>query len=141
MATSVDYSILPIAPDDTSSVARMLCDAKITLSINRFLFKDWPNPAAQWENYSNAIKSGFGDPDRESVKVVDNKTGNIIGHFVTTHQKPQDKQPEPANKDADYLVPEILNLVMDAVKGLQKGVEGIEHIGECHPRHLYRSFH
>lgn len=68
-----NHSIVPVTAQDLPTMAKLLCDSKLQLTINRLLFKDWPNEAAQVPNYTRAVEGSFKDPSVESFKVVDDK--------------------------------------------------------------------
>jgi len=76
--STINYSILPLLESDLPTLAQFVQESKLGLTINRLLFKDWPNEAAQRENYSKAMESNFADPDAERFKVVDNESGLVV---------------------------------------------------------------
>ncbi|KAF4626815.1 hypothetical protein G7Y89_g11342 [Cudoniella acicularis] len=89
MATP-NISIHPLLPSDLPKHASLLLSSKLALSINRLLFKNWPNEPFQLANYTKAAESGFNDKDSETWKVIDDGTEEIVGHFVLSRKRGED---------------------------------------------------
>lgn len=81
-------SIQPATEADLPTIAEFVHESKLALTINRVLFYDWPNDAAQRPVYRNAVESSFRDPDSETLKVIDNESGSIVGHLVLSRKTP-----------------------------------------------------
>lgn len=132
--TIPNHSILPISQTDLPTIAEFLLASKLSLAINRFLFKDWPNESAQTAQYTRTIKGGFQDPTSEVLKVVHDATGEMVAHLVLTHKKPAT---EPSGVAAtqepsvpEGMVPEVFNSVIKASGQIQDAVSGVEHLGK-----------
>lgn len=130
------HSILPITSDDLPTLAEFLFASKLQLAINRFLFKDWPNEPAQRAIYTGAAEGGFNDPDSASLKVVNDMSGEMVGHLVLTHRKATTGTPATnadANQTQQQNVPngfksEVLSTVMKMTEEVDVELKGIEHI-------------
>jgi hypothetical protein len=134
MSTSV--SVLPVTGTDISVLADFLYTSKLCLSINRLLYKDWPNESAQRPHCASVIKGSLADPSSECLKAVDAETGDILGFVVLTKKIAQTKE-EIASKDRDTgksSVPEIVNpevyhAVMKATAELRCEEANVNHFG------------
>ena len=128
------YSILPVSSSDLPPLADLLHASKLRLTINRLLFRDWPNDAAQKAIYSRAIESGQDDPSVERLKVVDNDTGDIIGFLALTRHCPVkaeqlDDRGSGAEKPDGHegLDQEVAAMVSETVKEITDEMNGIDH--------------
>ncbi|KAH8893671.1 hypothetical protein GQ53DRAFT_840042 [Thozetella sp. PMI_491] len=129
------HSILPITAADLPTHADNLRESKLNLSINRFLYKNWPNETAQSKQYSDAVKGALGNPDCESLKVIEDTTGEIVAQLFLTRMRPvEEKEPSSEDKAStsnsapDYFVPEILAWVMEANAHINTPVKNREHL-------------
>lgn len=93
-----NYSILPVSSSDLPTLATFVHSSKRSLTINRLLFKDWPNEVAQKPLYTHAIESAFKDPSTDSLKVVDDESGDTPGFLVLTRKRPTDTE-RPTDKE------------------------------------------
>lgn len=132
-----NHSILPVSASDLPTLAQFLRSSKLQLAINRFLFKDWPNEAAQIANYTSAVESGFKDPDpsTDRLKVVDDKSGEIVAHLVLTRKRPSSTEASTDQEDEKQNVPngvdpEVFTTVTKAVTKVDQEMEGIDHLSE-----------
>ncbi|KAH6877206.1 hypothetical protein B0T10DRAFT_609926 [Thelonectria olida] len=131
----ISVSIQPVSGADLPALADFLYTSKLSLSINRLLYKDWPNESAQRPIYAGAIKTSLSDPSSECLKAVDAKTGNVLG-FVVLTKKPAQKNEDVSRTDdgaAKSSVPESMNpevfwTVMKATAELSHGAENIDHL-------------
>lgn len=139
MASTNKFSIVPATPEDLPAIASLVHTSKQTLTINRVLFKDWPNEAAQRPIYAAAVEAGFRDPQTQTLKAVDDTTGEILGHlvFATRRAATESKGPikDESGKAGDDGVPEcfnpgVLRMVGEAVTELRKDWEGVDHCGQ-----------
>jgi len=133
MAHPGGFSILPVDRSDLSVIADFVHSSKLSLTINRLLFKDWPNEAAQKAVYTKAVESAFDDPSVEGLKALMN--GEIVGYVGLTRKRPaknvtdrplatdEDGMPPPP----DHFNPEVLMMVSNAVTEINKEMEGIDH--------------
>jgi hypothetical protein len=92
------FSIIPATLADLPVLARLLCDTKLTLKINRLLWKDWPNEILQLSKCRRAIEGSFGNPASKNLKLIDNDSGEIIGHLTLT---PRNLSAEKVQLSAD----------------------------------------
>ena len=147
------HSIVPITKDDIPTLAKLLCDSKLQLTINRLLFKDWPNEVAQVPNYTMAVEGGFVNPDNEAFKAIDDKGESkcssvrpphrtaadssllaVLGHLALTRIRP--KRSESATvlkgdqKVPDHFNRDIFAWVMKTVGEIDEDFKGIDHYGE-----------
>lgn len=128
--------ILPVYSGDLPTLADFLYTSKLSLSINRLLYKDWPNEAAQRTNYAGAIEGGFKDPASECLKAVDGETGDVLGFVVLTKRLSQKVEQVGGNGQAEApKVPESMNpvvfrAVVQASAELGGETKSIDHFGK-----------
>jgi hypothetical protein len=133
-STSTPFTISSATPLDTSALTCLVAVSKLQLSINHFLLTDWPNPSAQLPVYTRAVEASFNDPQVTFLKVVDNKSGDIVGHVVLTHRS-GDSQMPTADADgkqqqdlSDGFNPEVLSTVARMTASIDSEIAGIDHI-------------
>jgi hypothetical protein len=133
----------PVTEQDIPIVSRAVYSSKLPLTINRLLYKNWPNEDAQMKQGTNAVTSSLKNPLTEIFsKVVDGETGEIVGHVVLTRQVPAPTKVEDKEKDElkekneqASAVPEGMDerVIAAVVKGtmeLRQEMEKIEHLGQ-----------
>ncbi|EXJ92879.1 hypothetical protein A1O3_01433 [Capronia epimyces CBS 606.96] len=128
------HSILPVVESDVPLLGELLFQSKLQLTINRLLWNDWPNEAAQRPQYARAVRGGFNDDSVENLKVVDNKTGEIIGFLGLSRKRPaKTKQAQPGPGDQGnvpaHFNPDVLAAVNVAVSKCTEGRDAIDHYG------------
>jgi ribosomal protein S18 acetylase RimI-like enzyme len=156
MASS-SYSIHPIDTIDVPVLVELLYSLKSTLAFNRAVFKNWPNEAAQKALYRATIENTFAPTsETESLKAVDDETGDIIGYVAVSRESPiaqtptpneQEKQSQHSNaegpgvevaveqeqgqteEDLSAFNPGVYDAVVKACLELQRGVETCDHFG------------
>jgi len=133
---SPNFSVLPVSRSDLSALANLVHTSKLSLTINRLLFKDWPNEAAQKGLYRQAVESAFEDPSVECLKVVDGESGDIVGHLALTRRRPGNTEKPPAKKDGDGnqkipdgLDPVVFAAVSKAAVEVAKDMSGVDRFG------------
>ncbi|KAF2226938.1 hypothetical protein BDZ85DRAFT_167876, partial [Elsinoe ampelina] len=144
------HSLLPTHPLDTPLLGQFLSASKLQLTINRFIFKSWPNSEKQLAHYTAQIESAHGDSQISSFKVVHDKSGEVVGHLVLTREgaraggggdDDEGKREEGEGKEGkegdekqgrpevpEYLVPEAFFAVLDAAQEIEKEVQGRERL-------------
>ncbi|KAJ4300918.1 hypothetical protein N0V90_003006 [Kalmusia sp. IMI 367209] len=120
MASS--HSIIASTEADIPVLAAFLQSSKLNLAINRFLFKDWPNDAAQKAQYTSAIEGSFKNTAATSLKVIDDTTGDIIAYLFLTRRKPNEP-PKTQNDAANQVQPDAMN--KEVASTVHKAVEEI----------------
>jgi hypothetical protein len=131
-----NHSILPVLSSDLPTLANFVHSSKLPLTINRLLFKDWPNEPAQKPLYTHAVQSGFKDPSVDCLKVVDDESRDIVGYLVLTRKRPANTE-RPTDKKIgdgkqnipDGVDPDVYTTVLKAVTKIAKEMEGIDHFG------------
>lgn len=134
MANNTKTSIQPILEADVPAHGQLLRDAKLELTINRLLFKDWPNDEAQRPVYEGAVRGGFNDPATESWKVVDDETGAMVGYLSLTRKTPSKDAGSAKPGNVPPPTPEGMNedvfrTVIALIPTLQT-LHDVEHFGE-----------
>jgi hypothetical protein len=131
-----NHSILPVSASDLPTLANFVRLSKLPLTINRLLFKDWPNESAQIAVYTNSVESAFKDPSIDFLKVVDDISGEILGHLVLTRKRSdntelskREGEGEGNQQIPDGFEPEVYAAVVSAGTEVHKAVEGIDHFG------------
>jgi hypothetical protein len=126
------HTIHPVEKSDLPTLATLVGASKLALTINRLLFKDWPNEVAQKPLYTGAVEGGFADPSVTNLKAVDNETGEIVGYLGLTRKRPavtateKKKEEEKAPGDLPSqvpfgIVPEVLKEVVRAIGEVESG--------------------
>lgn len=111
---------------DSDTFSAWLLESKLTLTVNRLLWKNWPNVEAQKPHYAESIEGGWADPAMTYYKATDS-TGAVLGFLALSK-----KQAAPADKAEKVTdCPEVMNEhvfrgVMKAVADICK-VTDIEH--------------
>ncbi|CBF83282.1 hypothetical protein AN3162.2 [Aspergillus nidulans FGSC A4] len=132
------YTFRQVERSDLDALEELLFTSKLSLTINRLLFKDWPNEAAQRRNYRAALENqDFESDDRERLGVIDNASGKLIGFIALCRRQPELHTqaaspsvdgPEKQMNIPDHFNPEVYNAVMNAVRELSfTGLETREH--------------
>ncbi|KAL4907942.1 hypothetical protein BDW74DRAFT_148274 [Aspergillus multicolor] len=117
---------------DVDILEGLLFTSKLSLTINKLLFKNWPNEAVQRRNYRSALEGlDFDSEDRESLTVVNDESGEIIGHLALLRKQPQSPVQDdtergeshatsaPQQADIpDFFNPEVFNAVIGAISEL-----------------------
>ena len=131
-------SIHPVSPSDLPTLGDFLYSCKLTLTINKLLFKEWPNEATQKPIYTGAVERANKDPEVEDLKVVDEKSGEIVAYLALTRKRPAAKTEQPPAEDngegkkqdaPDFFNPDVLSLVGATSAEIAKEMEGIDHFG------------
>jgi hypothetical protein len=131
---SLNITVVPVEKADVPLTAGFLASAKLPLTINRLLWQDWPNHKDQLAQYRQAVEGAFGDPSVQSLKAVDNESGEIVGHLVLSRIE-ADKAKLPESKDEEKrkfpagINPEVSLAVSKAVKEADE-TQGVEHFGK-----------
>ena len=131
-----NYTFRPVQSSDAAVLGGILYRSKRALTINRLLFNDWPNEAIQLQNYTSTIE-GVDDTMADSLSVVDNDSGDVIGLLALTRKK-QAPAGESEKKAADasqeetpgFFNAEVLGAVMAAVDELAVETK-VDHYGRA----------
>ncbi|OQV09219.1 hypothetical protein CLAIMM_13365 [Cladophialophora immunda] len=81
-------SISPVSSSDLPFLSDLVHTCKLALPINRLLFKDWPNDAAQKPLYAAAVESAFKGESVDCLKSVDQQPGDILAYLALTRKRP-----------------------------------------------------
>jgi GNAT superfamily N-acetyltransferase len=131
-------SIHPVTSEDLPTLIQFLHESKLALTINRLLWKDWPNDICQRPQYINAIESSFKSESCEVFKAVD-ESGAIVGHLVLTLRQPATSEVKAAVEKGDGKpkIPNGINeVVLAEVAKFAAEVEtlkDVEHLGDFFP--------
>lgn len=138
--SSPSFSIRPVESSDIPTLGDWLAASKLALTINRLIFKDWPNEATQKPIYMDSVAGALKDATIESLKVVDDESGDILGYLALSRKRLAkiELSTDEANEDnedekqsvSSALVPDVYEAVMKAVTELVKETEEIDHYGE-----------
>ncbi|KAL2793937.1 hypothetical protein BJX66DRAFT_351492 [Aspergillus keveii] len=132
---SPSYILTHFTPSHIPQTSELLFSSKLGLTINRLLFKNWPNEAVQRRNYTAVLES-LPRSGVEALSVLDEDSGEVLGHLSLTRKMPaerkeEDKGEEKAVKEQevpDIFTPEVLSAVQAAVSELSSGLEGVDHL-------------
>lgn len=133
-----NYTFRPVQSSDAAVLGGILYRSKLALTVNRLLFKDWPNEAIQLQNYTSTIE-GMDDSTADSVSVVDNDSGDVIGLLALTRRKqapaeePAESADAPQPEVPGFFNAEVLGAVMAAVDELTGETKVVDHYGRAFP--------
>jgi hypothetical protein len=139
--SSTNFTVSRIEKPDLPAVSRNLAASKLPLTINRLLYKNWPNEEAQLAQCTKAIEGAFTNPlNVLFFKAVDNKSGEIVGHIAVTRKPIGTNGPGPAitiaengkPKVPDGMNEEVFRAVMNSTAELNTH-ESVEHFGKTYP--------
>lgn len=145
--SSDKYTIRPFEAGDVAATGELLFTQKLGLTINRLLFKNWPNEEAQRKNYTRTV-ANLDPGTMEALTVVENASGEIVGHLTMTRKKPAPKDEGPGSgndngKDKeipDYFNADVLSTVMKVAKELDAVMKDTDHIGRFHRIAVYITY-
>lgn len=129
------YSIASVSEPDLPFLATFINTAKLSLSINRLIFEDWPNEALQKQMYSSAVQDGYSDPSMECFKAVDVDFNEIVGYFVLARKRPVKESPvDSGSEGAQQAIPDGFNLGLfkelnNAIVHIAKQTDAIDRFG------------
>lgn len=127
---SSPFTTLPATATDIPALSRLLCYSKQTLAITRLLQEDFGNETLLLARCVRAIEGSLNDPLAENVKMVDNNSGEIIGHLtMTIRKKTEDKEARSVPAITTGLNAEVLKAVNEAVSELKK-IRDEEYLGK-----------
>ncbi|OAL32312.1 hypothetical protein AYO22_00334 [Fonsecaea multimorphosa] len=138
--------ICPVSSSDLPLLSDLVHTCKLALPINRLLFKDWPNDAAQRPLYAAAVESAFKDELAVCLKAVDEGSGDVLGHVALTRKRPPTESTEtqlPSSQGSggekqqdisEFFNPDLLSAISNAVSEIAKETEEVDHFGtiSCH---------
>ena len=127
------YTIRPFEAGDVAETGELLFTQKLGLTINRLLFKNWPNEEVQLKNYTSTL-ANLDAATMESLTVVENASGDIVGHLSMTRKKPAPETDEnPGNgregEIPDHFNADVLSTVMEVASELDAVMKDTDHIG------------
>lgn len=129
------YSIASVSEPDLPFLANFIHAAKLSLSINRLIFKDWPNEALQKQVYSNAVQDGYSNPLMKCFKAVDVDSNEIVGYFVLARKRPVKKSlTDSGSEGVQQAIPDGFNLglfreLTNATIQIAKQTDAIDRFG------------
>lgn len=139
--TSEKYTIRPFEAVDIAATGELLYTQKLGLTINRLLFKNWPNEEVQRKNYTSTL-ANLDPATMEPLTVVENASGEIVGHLTMTRKKPAPKDEGPSNGSGsgngkeeeipNHFNPDVLSTVMKVANELDAVMKDTDHIGTFH---------
>ncbi|CEL10582.1 hypothetical protein ASPCAL13699 [Aspergillus calidoustus] len=133
---SSSYTLVPFSPSRIPQTAELLFTSKLGLTINRLLFKNWPNEEIQRRNYT-AVLEGQPRSGSEALSVLDEVSGEVLGHLSITRKRPlqekkdnieEEKAGEGKQEVPDFFNPEVLAAVQSAVGELSSWLDGVDHL-------------
>lgn len=130
-------TLQPALHPDLEALINNLQASKLSLTINRVLWTQWPNLACQRPQYIKAITTSFNDENIDVLKAVDDETGMIVGHLVLSHRlkaesgKGEEEWKEGKREPPEGIVVEVFEEVMKFAAGT-KVLTGKEHLELTH---------
>ena len=134
--SALTFSVVPVMKSDLPAIAHLVHTCKLALPINRLLFENWPNDAAQKPLYTAAVNSSFDDDAVQCWKAVNDETGALVGYIATTRKRPEniEAQDKEETKDDEPTVPDGLNAeviaaVSNATSQIARTMVETDHFG------------
>ncbi|RSL58694.1 hypothetical protein CEP54_007634 [Fusarium duplospermum] len=128
-------SILPVTKSDLPILTEFVHSSKLGLAINRLLYLDWPNDAAQKPVYRRAVESSFNDDTVQCLKAVDEESNELVGYLVLTPKTPTAarKDTEIGSDVEEQGVPEgmhagVWSAVNNAATEINRQTESLDHL-------------
>ncbi|KAI8650933.1 N-acetyltransferase domain-containing protein [Fusarium keratoplasticum] len=128
-------SILPVASSDLPMLAEFVHSSKLCLTINRLLYLDWPNDAAQKPQYRRAVESSFNNDMVQCLKAVDEESNELVGYLVLTPKTPVEarKDTEIGSDAEEQSVPEgmhagVWSAVTNAAAKIHRETASLDHL-------------
>ena len=137
MATTIS----PVQPTDLEDCVELTHASKLSLSINRLLWNDWPATSAQKFVCRRAIEASIGTGNNPRVlKAVDPKTGKLVGSLTlsrrgkntTREENAEEGGKENEKEEVDWpkeLNMGVLEMVNWAVGVCAEPTKELDHIG------------
>ncbi|KAL2830968.1 hypothetical protein BJY01DRAFT_254466 [Aspergillus pseudoustus] len=138
--SSTSYKLILFDPAHITETAELLYISKLGLTINRLLFKDWPNEAMQRKNYTSVIENLPGS-EFEGITAVDEVSGEVLAHLAIRRKTPVANNDEeekgkggaaaaaPAAPEIpEFFNAEVFSAVRAAVSELSQGLEEVDHL-------------
>lgn len=131
MVMSQNLVIKPASPDHFDVLPDWLYNAKLNLTVNRLLYKDWPNEANQRQHYRGAIEGGAKDPNMTYHLAVDVEN-EPLGFLVLARKQVEDQ--ETARKEeqrpTDFMNEDVFAEVIRATSAVAAVTNAEAHVGE-----------
>ncbi|KAJ4324579.1 hypothetical protein N0V84_003858 [Fusarium piperis] len=129
-------SILPVVDTDLPTLIEFVHSSKLRLTINRLLYLDWPNDAAQKPQYKNAVESSFNNDLVQCLKAVDEESNELAGYLVLT-PKTRAEVREGAQIGDDIekpsvpegMHPGVLSALTNVMTEINRETENLDHLG------------
>ncbi|EEU41578.1 uncharacterized protein NECHADRAFT_54033 [Fusarium vanettenii 77-13-4] len=128
-------SILPVASSDLPMLSEFVHSSKLCLTINRLLYLNWPNDAAQKPQYRRAVESSFNNDNVQCLKAVDEESNELVGYLVLTPKTPVEarKDSEIGSDVEEQSVPEgmhagVLSAVNSAAAEINRETDSLDHL-------------
>ncbi|OJJ00779.1 hypothetical protein ASPVEDRAFT_40305 [Aspergillus versicolor CBS 583.65] len=125
------YTIRQFEASDVAATGELLFTQKLGLTINRLLFKNWPNEEAQRKNYTSTL-ANLDPATMEALTVVENASGEIVGHLIMTRKRPAPKTENAGNgkegEVPDHFNADVLSAVMRVASELDVVMKDTDHI-------------
>lgn len=127
------HTILSLPASDLQASADLIHASKLSLTINRLLYKNWPATETQKAQCLYAVTNASHDPTIESFKVEDPDTKELTGYLALSRKQPKEGKQAPilaANADGKF-EQGILEWVNAASQELLGEFEGVDHFRKC----------
>ncbi|KAL4969879.1 GNAT family N-acetyltransferase [Aspergillus stella-maris] len=143
-----DYTIRPFENADIPATGELLYQSKFKLTINRLLFNNWPNAEIQRQNYMSTLEN-LDLKIMESLTVIDDKSGQVVGHLTVTRKRLTSKKAQiseadgdedaPTHRTTDFFNADVVEAVQEACMELDKPMADVDHLNLTfiiiHPNH------
>lgn len=124
---------------DVPAAVDLLYQHKISLAINRVMWKTWPDETVQKARIRSAFEESMRSSSTKCYKAIEDHTGDVLGILVLTHRQPPsaDVSTNKETSHPDVNMPQtlaglnldILNAVTTALDIISEDVAGIDHQG------------
>jgi hypothetical protein len=127
---SQNSTIRPASPADFDFLSDWLFKAKLGLTVNRLLYKNWPNETSQRQQYRGAIEGGAKDP-LMSYHIALDAENEPIGFIALTKKGFQEQPVEKSGseKAPDFMNEDVYAEVIRATSAVAKVLNAETHLG------------
>ncbi|EPE35809.1 Acyl-CoA N-acyltransferases (Nat) [Glarea lozoyensis ATCC 20868] len=127
------YTILPLTPPDLDTMTHLVWLSKQSLTVNRLLYQNWPNEAAQRAQCRKAVENSMQCKDVQSWKVVHKESGEMVGHVAMKfYGDAGQKDVGGGGEVPDGMHPGVYEMVVDSMTDLWEDWGGVRHLQLTH---------
>jgi hypothetical protein len=116
------YDVLPFTQSDLPTLANLSWLSKQPSTLNRVLYKDWPNEKVQKSQGAKVTEAQFAGDNTKGWKLVD-KGGEMVGYVALTKIAPGKEKDDGIVAVPEGMAAEVYKAVVNDMKELWRGWE------------------